>query len=158
MTVGVFGRTGSVIDINGYKMRKELQDKLFNDFPDLFSKLISAQDQIWCPDGWFKIIYDLSKQVDSIIKIGDFSFPCDEDRYGDYKDWYCVIQLKEKFGGLRYYLTHSHPELDEIISQVENMSYNICGSCGEHKGPRKPNERLGSILCPNCQMIKDIIE
>jgi hypothetical protein len=41
-----------------------------------------------------------------------------------------VLQAKEKFGGLRFYLLNEPPELHAIIQQAENQSYKTCEQCG----------------------------
>jgi len=59
-----------------------------------------------------------------------------------------VCQVKEKFGGLRFYINGASSEVHDIIHKYENMSYKICEDCGE---PGK--ERTGGwirTLCDNC--------
>lgn len=41
-----------------------------------------------------------------------------------------VDQVKEKFGGLRFYV--NKPDLDMIIYAAESMSWHTCEECGEH--------------------------
>lgn len=41
-----------------------------------------------------------------------------------------VIQVKEKWGGLRIYTDGYIPEVDKIIIELEKSSYNICEVCG----------------------------
>ena len=41
-----------------------------------------------------------------------------------------VIQVKEKFGGLRVYTDVVHEGLDEVIRNVGNKSFKICEDCG----------------------------
>ena len=125
-------------------MRKELQDKLYNDFPELFYKLIADKDYISCPDGWFDMIYDLSNQINN-LKPKELTYE--------------VTQVKIKFGGLRYYMTRTTPEMNELITQFENKSYDICGSCGKEKDLTKPNQHMfNTNMCSICLMIKNIIE
>ena len=40
-----------------------------------------------------------------------------------------VLQVKEKFGGLRFYV--SGPSLDDIIDAAEGQSFHTCEKCGE---------------------------
>lgn len=49
---------------------------------------------------------------------------------------YVLDQVKEKFGGLRVYIT-SPGEIDfwPIMEQYENKSFEICEICGEHGAP-----------------------
>src|SRR6266581_2920382 len=103
-------------------MRQELQDKLRADFPDLWAE---RMDGFWCSDGWHDLIYNLSKQINDIRKT----------LTNDISSNYQVVQVKEKFSGLRYYLSSSTPEMNELISIAENKSYDICGACGGEKGP-----------------------
>ena len=42
-----------------------------------------------------------------------------------------VMQVKEKYGGLRIYTDYMHDELDEIITELERESFTICEECGE---------------------------
>jgi len=64
------------------------------------------------------------------------------------KDHPCASQVKEKFGGLRFYMTSATNEMWDIISEAEAKSYSICEACGQ------PGEEYGSgwinTLCPEC--------
>jgi hypothetical protein len=63
--------------------------------------------------GWSKLISDL---VDDIFALG----------------WDGTIyQVKEKFGGLRFYIGQAKPEIFDRIHQAENQSMKICEECGE---------------------------
>lgn len=42
----------------------------------------------------------------------------------------CAVQVKEKFAGLRIYMTYYNKELENIISEAEKRSYTICERCG----------------------------
>jgi len=54
-----------------------------------------------------------------------------------------VLQVKEKFAGLRFYISSAPEWYHDLISHYENQSYKICEVCGE-KG--KVREDLGWIL------------
>jgi len=50
-----------------------------------------------------------------------------------------VEQIKEKFGGLRFYTKgYGSKEIRNIICEAENKSYTICESCGR---PGKLNKK-----------------
>lgn len=57
---------------------------------------------------------------------------------------YKVVQVKEKFGGLRYYFNPSNPvhtrAMHDMISQFERNSYSVCEVCGENAKLRKTIE------------------
>lgn len=54
-----------------------------------------------------------------------------------------VMQVKEKFGGLRFYVGAASREFFDTIEAAEKASYEICEQCGE---PGKLREDLGWIL------------
>lgn len=41
-----------------------------------------------------------------------------------------IIQVKEKYAGLRIYTDYQNKELSEIIHQVERQSFRMCETCG----------------------------
>ena len=78
-------------------------------------------------EGWLHLIKDM---IEELIALG-----------WDKR----TTQVKEKFGGLRFYL-ETYPEGSaEIISKYEKMSYTLCETCGN------PGElRKGSWLFTLC--------
>ena len=76
-------------------MKKELQDKLFNTYPDIFrDKDKSCQETCMCwgistGDGWYAILDDLCKNLTMIKEKYDVATIAD--------------QVKEKYGTLRFY-------------------------------------------------------
>lgn len=44
-----------------------------------------------------------------------------------------IDQIKEKFGGLRFYYSGGDDEIAGMVSLAENLSYHICESCGNTK-------------------------
>ena len=67
-------------------------------------------------DGWYKLLKSL------IIKIKK------EDTKNNYITQ--VTQIKEKFGGLRFYVNGTSNKNWDYIHFAENKSYTICESCG----------------------------
>jgi len=103
-------------------MKKELEDKLFKKYPTLFpnGRNVDKMESLMvfgfeCDDGWFKLIDNLCKDI---LK---------------YKEGnkVIVVQVKEKFGGLRFYTEGTSDEIYELIRKAEEDSYNICEICGE---------------------------
>ena len=43
-----------------------------------------------------------------------------------------VLQVKEKFGGLRFYTGRVDARVDDLIRAAEQESYHVCERCGEH--------------------------
>ena len=69
-------------------------------------------------EGWFQLIKDL------IVDLNKMGW----DKQ--------VTQVKEKFGGLRFYINSGIPEIHQRILQTETESYKICEICGEPGKPR----------------------
>jgi len=42
-----------------------------------------------------------------------------------------ILQVKEKFGGLRFYTNSAPNEVHDLISEYEKKSYKTCEECGE---------------------------
>jgi hypothetical protein len=67
----------------------------------------------WTPcEGWSNILDQL---ISELIKIG-----WDKDLH----------QCKEKFGGLRFYVGQTTPEMDTLISKAEREASKVCCACG----------------------------
>ena len=101
-------------------MKKELEKALYDTFPQFFDLKTSPYDGgFWgveCDDGWFDIIYVLCIKIQPLAaKIKDFQ----------------VVQIKEKFGGLRFYVSHGNEEIHTLIQEAEELSFKTCEVCGE---------------------------
>lgn len=144
-------------------MEKELEKKLFEKYPTIFagrskSLLESLMSfGLECGSGWHDLIDELSGQIinheenqarhlEWKIKKGEVT---EEDRMYPVE----AVQVKEKFGGLRFYISGGDEYVRGLIDMAEGMSYQICEQCGQ-KG--KPN-RGGWIttLCDPCRVDYD---
>lgn len=117
-------------------MRKELDEKLCADFPGIFAqrhKSMRETAMCWgfdCGDGWHQIIrnlcMDIKKLVDTFNKANSA------------RDEYKVeaVQVKEKFGTLRFYIGGVHKDIFSIvhalIDHAEHLSGQTCEECGEY--------------------------
>lgn len=126
-------------------MNKELEEKLFKDFPSLYRGNTEPPSQnlmcfgFACDDGWFQIIYDLSKKISEI---------CPRVK---------ATQVKEKFGTLRFYVEgvqiDKADEVYNLIEEASQKSATTCEFCG------KENAKLGTTkgsgwlraLCVSCR-------
>jgi hypothetical protein len=127
-------------------MKKELQEKVFNEFPEICrgSKLSSREHclgrGIETDDGWFPIIYAMSKAVDvHLKKLKDAGKPLDFE----------FTQIKEKFATLRVYDNGGDEFIDGVIATAEILSSITCEVCGR-TGYRSVNER-GSWVKTLCE-------
>ncbi len=67
-----------------------------------------------CGNGWFGLIWNLCEAIEPLV---DGSFG--------------VVQVKEKFGGLRFYTTAVPQEVCDLIDKAEALSLDTCEVCGE---------------------------
>jgi hypothetical protein len=91
--------------------------------------------------GWKKLVLKL---VDDLIKI---------DKNIE------VLQVKEKFGGLRFYIGAGiNKEAYDLINKAEEESYKICEDCGETRNVTTESIKgIGYIrtLCCNCRRLEN---
>jgi len=66
-----------------------------------------------CNSGWYPLLKDL---IVDLIELG-------WDKQ--------ICQIKEKFGGLRFYIYEGSDEIHARISKAENQSYEICEVTGK---------------------------
>ena len=122
-------------------MKQELDEKLCAKYPMVFRDRNAPMTQTamcWGfshGDGWYNIIFTLC----SLIQIHQKS------QKSDYTP-VVVQQVKEKFGGLRFYINSASDEVHKRISQAENLSYETCETCGE-KGELRTNIGWHTTLC-----------
>ena len=127
-------------------MRKELTEKLYNDFPDLYEQRswsIHESCMPWgfeCGDGWFDLIYKLSKDLMAVSK---------KVR---------AVQVKEKFGGLRFYFSYSgnvtkatDDKVWKLIGTAEDESYKTCEYCGSKENVKQTPGWI-ITLCGDCMI------
>lgn len=100
-------------------------------------------------DGWLPIVDELDRALAAL----------DPD--------YSVGQVKEKFGGLRYYISRFTPEMGdrwdvrqtaaELIRAAEERSFGVCEKCGTTEGVTtegvRPQDKWSWIktLCKTCR-------
>ena len=128
-------------------MKEENDKKLVEAFPLLYGDRHASSRSTamcWgfsCNDGWFDIIWDMSSKLEPLLQ----KF---HNEYPDLESPPRASQVKEKFGGLRFYMTSATDEMHDLIEEVEALSYRTCESCGE-----PGEERSGGwiqTLCDTC--------
>lgn len=60
-----------------------------------------------------------------------------------------IVQIKEKFGGLRFYYSGGDHYIDGLSSLAESMSYRICETCGSTKNVGQTRGWI-TIMCQEC--------
>ena len=96
----------------------DFNDKLTADFPLMYREGADA----WVGEGWEPIVYSLSFLIQSHL---DFV-----NRNGKEVAQVEVTQVKEKFGGLRFYYDGGDDYIDGLVSMAETWASNTCEVCG----------------------------
>ena len=125
-------------------MSPELENKIITKYPKFFDYLKEYKGEMILPmmfgigfgDGWYWLLDNLMDSIQGYID-------------GNRKPQVQAVQIKEKFGGLRFY-TNGHDELvDGMIWLAEHMSYNICEHCGSTKNVSQTKGWI-TTLCEDC--------
>lgn len=87
------------------------------------------------PIGWRKAFgIQMCKEIKQALKKHNYLYN------------YRIMQIKEKYGSLRWYDAAAPEEIQTIINKYEDISYHTCISCG------KPAKYLSTRwICPYCE-------
>jgi hypothetical protein len=134
-------------------MNEENTKKLFNRF-DFFqpSEPITRSLMAFgfeCGDGWFQLIWDLCEKIEEELKNIEIAPKEETKRLLRGQSLFNVVQVKEKFGTLRFYAHGGNDKIDELIRKAENKSAITCEKCGKEA---KPVQKDGwyATLCTSC--------
>ena len=113
----------------------------FQPDPTLQNNLIAFGFE--CGPGWLSMINELCEKLDNLIS----------EKHLDLKNDFRVLQVKEKYAGLKFYVSSAYDDIFDLIDEYEDMSYNICEECG--KSPAHQVEKHGWIMtrCDECAKI-----
>lgn len=102
-------------------------------------------------EGWSRLIYDLSEKLEFLSNQFNVEIVMD--------------QVKEKFGGARFYLHVENPhnidsEIFKVVSDIafdledyyEHLSYSICEDCGDRFHVKLRTDGWHRTLCDDCEM------
>ena len=106
-------------------IQERFVEKLMTAYPQLFPKDADGKPRepdchVWCPVGWQPMVEELCSKVAQIVDEHNLTFE--------------IGQIKEKFGGLRFYYSYEGDRVDEIsdlIHGAEERSFNVCEVTGE---------------------------
>lgn len=121
---------------------KDFENKLFTKYPKIFKQKdlpMTETAMCWgidCGEGWHKLLDDLCKNIQEHVD----SVKCKQVE---------AVQVKEKFGGLRFYFCGGDDYTHGLVSEAENMSYEVCEWCGSTKDVTQTTGWVVT-LCPDC--------
>ncbi len=117
-------------------MKKELELYLYKKYNNIFRDASgnSLLRGIECDDGWFVIINTLCDKIVNLVESHNANIDFEIEKTGSSSDvrmsFPSVVQVKEKFGSLRFYVDGGTETIYELIGLAENMSGYICEKCG----------------------------
>jgi hypothetical protein len=116
------------------------QQELINKYPKIFNLTQTHRVNWGIPEAWVPLVDELCLQIQTY---------CDE--HPEYEQ-VCCEQMKEKFGGLRFYTNPTSQEVYDLIHKYEKQSYEICQECGCSHNERGLFRTTGwiRILCKDC--------
>jgi hypothetical protein len=108
------------------------------EFPNLFRDAELAEMGVG--EGWTELLWDLCASIETMAARGaEAGVP------------FRISQVKEKFGGLRFYVKGTTVEAWTLIHEAEIKSEGICEACGA-PGNRSVIGNWLKTLCVVCQM------
>jgi hypothetical protein len=144
-------------------MKEELENKIREKYPKMFVKeTVTKRDgttfernacwEIAVGDGWYDLVDSLcgviQNEVDNDISQHGYRVKRGEAKEEDKPEQVIPVQIKEKFGGLRFYINGGNERVHGAIHAAESMSYRICENCGN---PGKPNsDGWIKVYCDPC--------
>lgn len=111
-----------------------LKKELFEKYPDMFVRhegRLQTYMYTW-PGGWDDLVSQL---------IHDVASASDDVR---------ILQIKEKFAGLRFYYSGGGEEVSKLVDKAERESYTTCQNCGSPEGAEVSRRGWVSTLCASC--------
>lgn len=121
-------------------MTPSLADALVADFPLVYA--VELPYGFECGNGWEPLIRRLSVKLQRLIN----KLP-----KRDQRDTHAV-QVKQKFGGLRFYLACPSEAMYLAIRDAEQESFGICEDCGKPGKTARGRGNWVATLCQPCQV------
>ncbi len=103
-------------------MNDENTERLFKHFPRLFrGKDLPLTQNLMpfgfeCGDGWYDLVYSLAADISKYAAKANLD-PI-------------AVQVKEKLGGLRFYVHRADDHIFKLVANAESRSFRICDRCG----------------------------
>lgn len=126
-------------------MKRELDAKLCHDFPEIFKDRhgdMTKTAMCWgfdCGDGWFDILYRTCQSITEYLK------------QNPEVPQVVAVQVKEKFGGLRFYVYGGDGTVWDMLDVAEKESYRTCESCGTKEDVSQNEGGWIKTLCTKCR-------
>jgi hypothetical protein len=143
-------------------MNEELDKILCEKYPKIFrdrNKRMQETCMCWGfshGDGWYNIIEAACRNIQNHIDWKRKQEPYASMSDDEFNEIHQPIaaQVKEKFGGLRFYVDNADDYTSGVIAMAESMSYKTCETCGA------PGKQSGKgwikTVCESCNKTKEV--
>lgn len=131
-------------------MTPEKDSELCSRYPKIFSNRNNSHAEscmsygFECDDGWFDLIDALCRRIQNYVDWKSSTLTGAEIKQLQP----VALQVKQKFGGLRFYIEGGDSHIDGMISMAESMSFRLCESCG-NSGTKRSGGWI-QVLCNTC--------
>lgn len=137
-------------------MSPDKANSLIEIFPELFvgvdSRYPFPMFRFECKDGWFELLQDLINEIKEFSeRLGPVRFGFDDDPMP-----LKVLQVKEKYGSLRFYTNWDNEELSNLVDIAESRSATTCEECGKPGVLRKSGMWLYVSCDEHAEVSRDI--
>jgi len=128
-------------------MNRSLDEKLCSSYPQIFRDRngdMKTTAMCWgfdCGDGWYWLIDNLCSCIQKYI---------DENKHLKIQQ-VVATQVKEKFGGLRFYYRGGDKIIDGMVWLAESLSYSICEECGSTENVTQSKGNWIYTRCEKCK-------
>lgn len=150
-------------------MKEQLEQQLYEKYPKIFRQKDLPMNQtcmcwgISCKDGWYQIIDDLCHCIQSHCKSLEQNLEWDKKSGKNLnvkpEDLQIeAVQVKQKFGGLRFYTNHSDEYTNALISFASYLSYRTCEQCGSRDRVKQTDGGWIEPLCKSCYRKRQVHE
>ena len=111
------------------------QDEIVKKYPGLFDKDFVIE----CGAGWNLIVDELCGKISEYLKSQRWQL----------RKYFRVEQVKEKYGGLRFYVNVYMDDVENLIREYEMKSFAVCEVCGQ-PGELRDDRHWLVTLCDSC--------
>jgi hypothetical protein len=118
-------------------------DILRQECPKLYKNGIAFE----CNIGWYDILHDLSIKIEKILEEYAENHKTDGGKEDEIIEMFAV-QVKEKYGILRFYMSCETNEINYLIHESEALSSQVCENCGAPAKMR--GTRWFEVKCDAC--------
>jgi hypothetical protein len=125
--------------------KEDKRNKIREKYPLLFRNPIPFE----CDGGWLDLIDELSSKLEGVIKELFQKEPELKNQYD-----FSAIQVKEKFGELRFYMSAYVDEMFGLITEYTDKSKKICEVCGNEAALKEVNPRWYKTICDGCLEVR----